>query len=222
MTLARNRQTKTGRIQGNRSGSAGGNPEPSRRDTAGRGRDYLRARAPLMTGLGIPHPTSTAEGDEKVHAKAKVLGNVNPLVPGSSPGGPTTSTSGNVPRHHMMHTKPRYIRGFLFPTVPACPSASRRKVSKAVSKGATLARAYSLPAYSCPAVVAVWNALCAWQKNKPRKAPANRCTTTITASVDRWSSLRRRERLLRQQRVVIAACLPQRGASRGSLERICS
>ena len=34
-----------------------------------------------------------------------------------------------------MHTKHRYIRVFLFPNVPACPIASRRKVSKAVSKG---------------------------------------------------------------------------------------
>ena len=50
VTLARNRQMTTGRIQGNRSGSAGGNPEPSRRYTAGRCRDYLGAEAPLITG----------------------------------------------------------------------------------------------------------------------------------------------------------------------------
>ena len=33
-----------------------GNPEPSRRYTGGRCRDYLRARAPLITGWSVPHP----------------------------------------------------------------------------------------------------------------------------------------------------------------------
>jgi len=35
----------------------GGNPEPSRRYTAGRCRDYLRATAPFITGSSVPHPT---------------------------------------------------------------------------------------------------------------------------------------------------------------------
>ena len=79
-----------------------GNPEPSRRYTVGRCRDYLRAggavprRAPLMTGLSVPRPTRScavravaAKGGEIVRARWKHRGHVNPLVPGSSPGGPT-------------------------------------------------------------------------------------------------------------------------------------
>ena len=42
--------------------------------------------------LEHPAPDQHAEGDEIVHARAKVLGNVNPLVPGSNPGGPTIAT----------------------------------------------------------------------------------------------------------------------------------
>lgn len=41
--------------------------------------------------LEHPAPDQHAEGDEIVHARAKALGNVNPLVPGSNPGGPTTT-----------------------------------------------------------------------------------------------------------------------------------
>ena len=57
-----------------------------------------RCRAPLMTGLERPAPTRrpTAEafggaGGEIVHARRKRRGYVNPLVPGSSPGGPTNN-----------------------------------------------------------------------------------------------------------------------------------
>src|SRR5690606_20966129 len=45
-----------GMNSGNPSGSADGNPEPSRRYTAGRCRDYLRAAVPLMTGVERPAP----------------------------------------------------------------------------------------------------------------------------------------------------------------------
>jgi hypothetical protein len=54
----RKERTGSGRIQGNLTGMADGNPEPSRRYTAGRCRDYLRASAPLITGMSVPHPTS--------------------------------------------------------------------------------------------------------------------------------------------------------------------
>src|ERR1700736_4069117 len=74
--------------------SAHGNPEPSRRYTGGRCRDYLGARVPLMTGMSIPHPHAWAlglgTGEEIVHSWRKRRGTVNPLVVGSNPTGPTT------------------------------------------------------------------------------------------------------------------------------------
>jgi hypothetical protein len=45
-----------GKNSGKPSSVADGNPEPSRRYTAGRCRDYLGAGAPLMTGLEHPAP----------------------------------------------------------------------------------------------------------------------------------------------------------------------
>lgn len=55
--FARKRAKWTGWIQGNlRAPGAHGNPEPSRRYTGGRCRDYLGAAVPLMTGMSIPHP----------------------------------------------------------------------------------------------------------------------------------------------------------------------
>ena len=81
-----------------------GNPEPSRRYTVGRCRDYLGAggarprRVPLMTGMSVPRPNAVRarllavrcrEGGEIVRARWKHRDHVNPLVPGSSPGGPT-------------------------------------------------------------------------------------------------------------------------------------
>jgi hypothetical protein len=95
----RKTRTGSGRIQGNLSGTAGGNPEPSRRYTAGRCRDYLRASVPLITGSSVPHPTSSfrAAGEEIVRAGRKRSETANPLVPGSNPGGPTTSFR-TVPR----------------------------------------------------------------------------------------------------------------------------
>ena len=49
-----------GMNSGNPSGRAtDGNPEPSRRYTAGRCRDYLRATVPLMTGKSVPHTAAT-------------------------------------------------------------------------------------------------------------------------------------------------------------------
>src|SRR5882672_12302594 len=43
-----------------------GNPEPSRRYTAGRCRDYLRASVLLITGASVPHPTQGDLGGEEI------------------------------------------------------------------------------------------------------------------------------------------------------------
>ena len=40
--------------------------------------------------LERPAPNNSVEGDEIVRSIQKRMGKVNPLVPGSSPGGPTT------------------------------------------------------------------------------------------------------------------------------------
>ena len=85
-----------------RRSAAHGNPEPSRRYTAGRCRDYLRASVPLMTGRSIPHPHGRNEspsiggtcpfaGEEIVHSRRKRRGKVNPLVVGSNPTGPNST-----------------------------------------------------------------------------------------------------------------------------------
>ena len=80
--------------------SSAGNPEPSQRYTVGRCRDYLRGKVPLITGWSVPHPNDeivayaiSGEGDEIVRTPPKDGDNVNPLVPGSSPGGPTKSSN---------------------------------------------------------------------------------------------------------------------------------
>src|ERR1700688_755413 len=82
--------------------SAHGNPEPSRRYTGGRCRDYLGARVPLMTGMSIPHPHAWAvgfgTGEEIVHSWRKRRGSVNPLVVGSNPTGPRTYRSAGFRR----------------------------------------------------------------------------------------------------------------------------
>jgi len=65
--------------------AADGNPEPSRRYTAGRCRDYLSASVALNDRLERPAPH---RGEEIVHSLRKRWGNVNPLVLGSSPSGP--------------------------------------------------------------------------------------------------------------------------------------
>ena len=43
----------------------------------------------LNDRLERPAPNNSVEGDEIVHSSQKWPGRVNPLVPGSSPGGPT-------------------------------------------------------------------------------------------------------------------------------------
>src|SRR5882757_8467038 len=62
---------------------AHGNPEPSRRYTGGRCRDYLWASAPLITGTSIPHPhvrgrcllaVPWGTGEEIVHSWRKRRG----------------------------------------------------------------------------------------------------------------------------------------------------
>src|SRR5882724_9635003 len=70
---------------------ADGNPEPSRRYTAGRCRDYLSASVALNDRLERPAPPFLRRlgGEEIVHSHRKRRGRVNPLVLGSSPSGPT-------------------------------------------------------------------------------------------------------------------------------------
>jgi len=48
----------------------------------------------LNDRLERPAPNNSVEGDEIVRSAWKQAGKVNPLVPGSSPGGPT-----NLPDH---------------------------------------------------------------------------------------------------------------------------
>jgi len=96
-----------------------GNPEPSRRYTGGRCRDYLRARAPLMTGWSIPHPHArrACAGEEIVHSRWKRRGEVNPLVVGSNPTGPNSTGSpafaevrrtSKIPCFIALYCSPRY------------------------------------------------------------------------------------------------------------------
>src|SRR5690349_10195689 len=91
-----------GMNSGKPSGTSHGNPEPSRRYTGGRCRDYLRARVPLMTGWSIPHPharrATTCAGEEIVHSRRKLRGTVNPLVVGSNPTGPNPTRFAGVRR----------------------------------------------------------------------------------------------------------------------------
>jgi hypothetical protein len=55
--------------------SAHGNPEPSRRGTVGRCRDYLRARSALNNRQEHPAPTRTqCAGEEIVHSRRKRRG----------------------------------------------------------------------------------------------------------------------------------------------------
>ena len=52
----------------------------------------MERRVLLITGKSVPLPNaaqSVGEGDEIVRTRLKNRDNVNPLVPGSSPGGPT-------------------------------------------------------------------------------------------------------------------------------------
>src|ERR1700684_3283872 len=72
---------------------ADGNPEPSRRYTAGRCRDYLSASVALNDRLERPAPH---RGEEIVHSLRKRRGRVNPLVLGSSPSGPTNHLFADV------------------------------------------------------------------------------------------------------------------------------
>src|SRR5207302_10973896 len=51
-----------------------GNPEPSRRYTGGRCRDYLMAPVPLMTGLEHPAPTR-ADSNARVNRSSTPAGN---------------------------------------------------------------------------------------------------------------------------------------------------
>ena len=87
------------RVDGTNSGkpssasAADGNPEPSRRYTAGRCRDYLRASSALDDRQERPAPSRPigAAGEEIVRACRKRRDHANPLVLGSNPSGPTIS-----------------------------------------------------------------------------------------------------------------------------------
>jgi hypothetical protein len=101
----------SGKPSGESHRDAHGNPEPSRRYTAGRCRDYLRARgvagsgrkseAPLMTGIEPPAPSrappAARAGEEIVHSRWKHRGAVNPLVVGSNPTGPIFKPTSAAP-----------------------------------------------------------------------------------------------------------------------------
>ena len=53
----------------------------------------------LITGKSVPLPNAvseTGEGGEIVRTRLKNRDNVNPLVPGSSPGGPTNFSNRSV------------------------------------------------------------------------------------------------------------------------------
>ena len=56
----------------------------------------MKHRVLLITGKSVPLPNAAqlaGEGDEIVRTRLKNRDNVNPLVPGSSPGGPTNFSS---------------------------------------------------------------------------------------------------------------------------------
>ena len=58
----------------------------------------MKHRELLITGKSVPLPNAAqlaGEGDEIVRTRLKNRDNVNPLVPGSSPGGPTNFFSSN-------------------------------------------------------------------------------------------------------------------------------
>src|ERR1700679_1256470 len=77
-----------------RSSVADGNPEPSRRYTAGRCRDYLSAGVALNDRQERPAPH---RGEEIVHSLRKRRGRGDSLVLGSSPSGPTTYPDSRLP-----------------------------------------------------------------------------------------------------------------------------
>ena len=72
-----------------------GNPEPSRRCTGGRCRDYLRAESVLndRRRASRTHTHGQCAGEEIVHSRRKRRGQVNPLVVGSNPTGPRLTNS---------------------------------------------------------------------------------------------------------------------------------
>ena len=87
--LCRKAQNERDEFREPLTGHADGDPEPSRGYTLGRCRDYLRTSVFLITGKSVPRPSNDIAGDEIVRAFQKWKEHVNPLVPGSSPGGPT-------------------------------------------------------------------------------------------------------------------------------------
>src|SRR5450631_1466163 len=98
---------------------ADGNPEPSRRYTAGRCRDYLSATVALNDRLERPAPPILRRlgGEEIVRYLRKRRDTVNPLVLGSSPSGPTTSA---LPTGRAAATRVRSrSRGFMKDRIPA-------------------------------------------------------------------------------------------------------
>ena len=68
----------------------------------------MKRRVLLITGKSVPLPNAAqlaGEGDEIVRTRLKNRDNVNPLVPGSSPGGPT-NFSMQQPFWELSHVYP--------------------------------------------------------------------------------------------------------------------
>ena len=97
---------------------ADGNPEPSRRYTAGRCRDYLSASVALNDRQERPAPH---RGEEIVHSLRKRRGRVNPLVLGSSPSGPTNPSS-----THVFACRQLVRKTFRISVLPPCGSQPRK------------------------------------------------------------------------------------------------
>src|SRR5713101_7486600 len=94
---------------------ADGNPEPSRRYTAGRCRDYLSASVALNDRLERPAPPFLRRlgGEEIVHSHRKRRGRVNPLVLGSSPSGPTIPRTSDSVRGRSLEGAPPSVATLL-------------------------------------------------------------------------------------------------------------
>ena len=116
-----------------------GNPEPSRRYTGGRCRDYLRALSALDNRLRASrtHTHHWCTGEEIVHSRRKRRGQVNPLVVGSNPTGPTVY-SGGVPGRPGLAETPNSDPALMVSFNPACqtcPFDSRLRLAPDIVRG---------------------------------------------------------------------------------------
>jgi hypothetical protein len=77
----------------------------------------MKRRVLLITGNSVPLPNAAqlaGEGDEIVRTRLKNRDNVNPLVPGSSPGGPT-----NFSNHTALSDVLNAQKSWKIPVFPA-------------------------------------------------------------------------------------------------------